>query len=61
MHRWLKDESYTPPVTFLSRPDCTATANLAEMDGLLQDTWHPKKRKYETDPKRTGGLPPPVR
>ena len=26
-----------PPVTFLSRPDGTATANLAEMDGLLQD------------------------
>ena len=37
VYRWLKDESYAPPVTFLSRPDGTATANLAEMDGLLQD------------------------
>ena len=35
VYRWLKDESYTPPVTFLSMPDGTATANLAAMDGLL--------------------------
>ena len=31
-YRWLKHESYAPPVTFLSRPDGTATANLPEMD-----------------------------
>ena len=37
VYQWLKDESYAPPVTFLSRPDGTATADLAEMDGLLQD------------------------
>ena len=34
---WLRDESYARPVTFLSRLDCTTTANVAEMDGLLQD------------------------
>ena len=34
VYRWLKDESYAPSVTFLSKPDGTATANLAEMDGL---------------------------
>ena len=54
VYRWLKDESYVPPVTFLSRPDGTATANLGEMDGLLQDTWRPVDRKYadssEPDP-----------
>ena len=50
VYRWLKDESYAPPVTFLSRPDVTATANLAEMDGLLQDAWRPINRKYASDP-----------
>ena len=50
MYRWLKDESYAPPVTFLSRADSTATANLAEMDGLLQDAWRPINRKYASDP-----------
>ena len=25
VHRWLKNESYAPPVTFLSKPDGTAT------------------------------------
>ena len=50
MYRWLKDESYAPPVTFRSRPDGTATANLAEMDGLLQDAWRPMNRKYAPDP-----------
>ena len=35
VYRWLKDESYAPPVTFLSRPDGTATSNLTEIDGLL--------------------------
>ena len=51
VYRWLKDESYAPPVTFLSRPDGTATANLAEMDGLLQDAWRPMNGKYATDAK----------
>ena len=50
VYRWLKDESYAPPVTFLTRPDGTATASLAEMDGLLQDAWRPIGRKYATDP-----------
>ena len=50
VYRWLKDESYAPPVTFLSRPHGTATTNLAEMDGLLQDAWRPINRKYATDP-----------
>ena len=50
VYRRLKDESYAPPVTFLTRPDGTATANLAEMDGLLQDAWRPINRKYATDP-----------
>ena len=50
VYRWLKDESYAPPITFLSRPDGTATANLVEMDGLLQDAWRPINRKYDTDP-----------
>ena len=49
VYRWLKDESYAPPVTFLSRPDGTATANLAEMDGLLKDAWRTKNRKYASD------------
>ena len=50
MYRWLKDESYASPVTFLSRPDGTAAANVAEMDGLLQDACRPINRKYATDP-----------
>ena len=50
MYRWLKDESYAAPVTFLTRPDGTAAASLAEMDGLLQDAWRPINRKYATDP-----------
>ena len=50
VYRWLKDESDAPPVTFVSRPDGTATANLAEMDGVLQDAWRPINRKYATDP-----------
>ena len=41
VYQWLKDESYAPPVTFLSKPDGTATANLAEMDGPLRDAWPP--------------------
>ena len=49
---WLKDESYAPPVTFLSKPGGTATANLAEMDGLLQDARRPKNRKYVVDTSR---------
>ena len=49
MCRWLKDESYAPPVTFLSKLESTATANLARMDGLLQAVWHPINRKYATD------------
>ena len=50
VYRWLKDESYAPPVTFLSGPHGTTTANLAEMDGLLQDAWRPINCKYATDP-----------
>ena len=50
MYRRLKDESYAPPVTFLSWPDGTATAHPAQMDGLLQDAWRPVNRKYATDP-----------
>ena len=50
VYRWLKDESCAPPVTFLTRPDGTATASLAEMDGLLQDLRRPINRKYATDP-----------
>ena len=42
--------SYAPPVTFLTRPDGTATANLSDMDGLLQDAWRPINRKYASDP-----------
>ena len=49
VYRWLKDESYAPPVTFLSTPDGTATANLAEMDGLLHDAWRPINRNYASD------------
>ena len=47
---WLKDDSYAPPVTSLSKPDGTAMAKLAEMDGLLQAAWRPIHRKYATDP-----------
>ena len=50
VYRWLKDESYGPPLTFLSRLDGTATANLAEMDGLLQGAWCPINGKYAADP-----------
>ena len=49
MYRCLKDDSYAPPVTFLSRLDGIATANLAETDHLLQDAWRPINRKYATD------------
>ena len=41
---------YAPRVTFLSRPDGTATAKLAEMVGLLQDAWRPMNRKHALDP-----------
>ena len=51
MYWWLKDESYAPPVTLLSRRDGTATAYQAEMDGLLQDAWRPINPKYAVDPK----------
>ena len=40
-----------PPVTFLSRPNGNATANLAEMDGLLQDAWRPINCNHASDPK----------
>ena len=50
MYRWLKDESYAPQVTLLSRADGTATANLEEMDGLLWDAWRLINRKYAMDP-----------
>ena len=53
MYRWLKDEFYTPPVTFLSRLDGIATANVAEMDGLLHDARRPINYKYATDPCQT--------
>ena len=46
-----KDESFAPLVTFLARPDGTATADLGEMDGLLQDAWRPVNRKYADSPK----------
>ena len=49
-YRWLKDESDASPVTLLSRPDGTATANVAEIDGLLQAAWRPINRKYAVDP-----------
>ena len=49
VYRWLKDESYAPPVTFLTKPDGTATANLAEMDGFLHDAWRPINRKCVSD------------
>ena len=50
VYRWLKDESYAPPVAYLTRPDGTATVNLVEIDGLLQDAWRPINRKYASDP-----------
>ena len=54
VYKWLKGESFAPPVTFLVRPDGTPTANLREMDSLLQDAWRPINRKYaeaaEPDP-----------
>ena len=50
VYRWLKDESYSLPVTFLSKPDGFAMVNLSEMDGLLQEAWRPINRKYATDP-----------
>ena len=50
VYRWLKDESYAPPVTFLSRLDGTRTANLGEMDGLLQDALRLVNRKYADSP-----------
>ena len=37
MYRWLKDEFRTPPVTFFSTLDGTATSNLAQMDDLPAD------------------------
>ena len=37
VYQWLKDESFAPPVTILTRPNSTATANLREMGGLQQD------------------------
>ena len=54
VYKWLKGESFAPLVTFLVRPDGTPTANLREMDSLLQDAWRPINRKYaeaaEPDP-----------
>ena len=37
VYRWIKVESYALLLTVLSKPEGTATANVAEMDGLLQD------------------------
>ena len=54
VYKWLKGESFAAPVTFLVGPDGTPTANLREMDSLLQDAWRPINRKYaeaaEPDP-----------
>ena len=50
VYRCLKDELHAPLVTILTRPDGTATRNLAEMDGPLQDAWRPINRKYASDP-----------
>ena len=44
-YQWLRDESFTPPVTFLTRLDGTATANLQEMVCLLQKARRPTNRK----------------
>ena len=49
MYRWLKDESYAPPVTFLSRPDGTATANVGT---LLQDAWRSITASLQQMPSR---------
>ena len=46
VYEWLKGESFAPPPTFLVRPDGMPTANLREMDSLLQDAWRPINRKY---------------
>ena len=51
MYWWLKDDPLAPLVTFLTRPDATATANVREMDGLVQDTRRPINRKYADTPK----------
>ena len=63
MYRWLKDKSYAPPVTFLSGLDGTATANLVEMDGLMQEAWRSINRKYASDPEpdQSSFLRPPPR
>ena len=37
MYRRLEAETFAPHVTFHDRQDGTATANLREMGGLLQD------------------------
>ena len=37
MYRRFKEESYTPPVTFLPKPDGATGAHEAQMDGLLQE------------------------
>ena len=50
VYRYLNDESFTPPVTFLTRPDGTATANLREMGSLLQDALWPVNRMHAAAP-----------
>ena len=46
VYKWLKGDSFSPPMTFLVRPKGTPTANLREMDSLLQDAWRTINRKY---------------
>ena len=37
LYLWLKDESYVPPVAFLTRPHCTTTRDLAQWPvGLVE-------------------------
>ena len=45
VHQWLKEGLYAPRVTFLTRPDSTATTNLRRMGGLVEDVWRPINRK----------------
>ena len=49
LHWWFEDKSYAPPVTFLSRPDSNATANVAETDRVKQHAWRPINRKCAGD------------
>ena len=52
IYRRLKEESYTPLLTFMGRLVHAPATSLQEMDGLMHDIWQLINCKYTVDGKR---------